>query len=251
MLGLVGPAGANGNGPRARRQPPVLMYHRLTARTGSHPLSLAVRRFGAQLALLRALGYRSVSPVALATGDEWPARAVAITFDDGYLDTLTAALPLLRHYGFTATCYVVAGAVGGVSDWTENAPLMDWNGLRAWLRAGMEVGAHSMSHPDLTGLAAPALREELTASRARLEDRLGVGVRSFAYPFNRVNARVIEAARDAGYAAACAGIDVHPSPHALTRVDAARESWIRFGLQLSPAYPGARRVYRALVPRRG
>ena len=78
-----------------------------------------------------------------------------------------------------------------------------------------------------------------------------MGVRTFAYPFNRVNARVIDAARDAGYVAACAGIDVHRSPHALTRVDGARKSWIRFGLQLSPAYPRARRVYRALVPRRG
>src|SRR5262249_50778983 len=148
-------------------------------------------------------------------------RSVVLTFDDGYLDTLTIALPILREFGFTATCYVVAGAVGHSSHWTDPAPLMDWAGVRAWLDAGMGIGSHTASHPDLTTLDTAALRSEIAGSRARLEDRLGVPVRSFAYPFNRLDARALDAVAEAGYADAVAGAEIHASPHALTRVDGA------------------------------
>jgi peptidoglycan/xylan/chitin deacetylase (PgdA/CDA1 family) len=231
---------------------PVLMYHRLTTRTGLHPMSLSVERFRRQLGLLRRLGYRSVSPVAIADalrgGRSLPPRAFAITFDDGYLDTLTVALPLLVEHGFRATCYLVAGTVGRTSEWTDPAPLMDWEGARAWLAAGMEIGAHSMTHPDLRRLDDARLTEEVTGARRRLEDRLGIPIASFAYPFNLHDARTDAAVAAAGYRAACAGVDRSGSPLALFRGDGARRSWTRFALQLSPTYPALRAVYRTVVP---
>jgi len=246
-------------GTRARRalgyrQPPVLMYHRLTVRTGRHPGSLAIKRFRGQLALLRALGYRSIAPAAIAEhlrgGPPPPPRSVALTFDDGYLDTLTIALPLLREFGFTAICYVVAGRVGHRSDWTVPAPLMDWAGVRAWLAAGMAVGSHAVTHRDLTTLDGAALRDEVAGSRARLEDRLGIPVRSFAYPYNRLDERALDAVAAAGYVDAVAGPDIHASPYALTRVAGDRDSRAWFALELLPAYPALRGLYRAAVPRR-
>jgi peptidoglycan/xylan/chitin deacetylase (PgdA/CDA1 family) len=231
---------------------PILMYHALTAHTGLHPVSLAVERFRQQLGLLRRLGYRSVSPVAIADalrgGPSPGRRVVAITFDDGYLDTLTIALPLLVEHGYTATCYVVAGAVGRTSDWTEPKRLMDWDGLRDWLAAGMEIGAHSMTHPDLTDLGDRQLGEEVTGSRKRLEDRLGVAIASFAYPYNVHDERTDAAVAAAGYRAACAGVHRSGRPLALFRADGARDSWVRFALQLTRLYPGLRAVYRAAVP---
>lgn len=233
--------------------PPVFMYHRVTARTGTHPCSVAVDRFRAQLRLLRALGYRSVSPLAVAAHvareTRLPARSVTITFDDGYLDTFTDALPVLVELGFTATCYVVAGGIGGVSHWTDLAPLMGRREIDGWLRAGMEVGAHSVTHPDLTTLSDTALREEVAGAKARLEDRLGIPVRSFAYPFNRVDARALAAVAQGGYEAACAGPERRHSRHALSRMDGARNSLGRFGLQLLPTYLTLRRLYRAVIPR--
>jgi peptidoglycan/xylan/chitin deacetylase (PgdA/CDA1 family) len=230
------------------------MYHRLTAQTGAHPLSLATGRFRRQLALLRSLGYRSLSPLALADrvrrGQPAPPRSVVITFDDGYLDTLTVALPALREFGFTATCYIVPGAVGGASTWTERAPLMDWAGVQAWRAAGMEVGSHSLSHADLTRVDGARLRAEVADSKAWLEDRLGFGIDSFVYPFNRVDDRAIQAVEEAGYAAGGAGAEIRRSPYALTRVDAARDSWPRFGLQLLRAFPALRGVVRTVIPRR-
>jgi peptidoglycan/xylan/chitin deacetylase (PgdA/CDA1 family) len=228
------------------------MYHRLTTRTREHPCSLSVSRFRAQLALLRCLGYRSLPPRAVADHlrgrTPIPPRTVVITFDDGYLDTLTVALPLLLRFGFSATCYVVAGSVGGRSHWTIPAPLMDWAGLRTWLDAGMEVGSHTLSHRDVTTLNDAALHGEIEASRAKLEDRLGAPIRSFAYPFNRVSARALESVAAAGYDDAVAGADVLRSPYALVRGDGARGPWWSFVARLWPSYPSVRTLYRTLVP---
>ncbi len=237
-----------GAGRRARV--PILMYHRLTAQPEPHPFSLVAARFRRQLAVLRALGYRSVSPtdVAQATLGELrlPPRSIAITFDDGYLDTLTVALPLLREFGFTAVCYVVLERVGRSSDWTTPAPLMDWADLRRWLAEGMAIGSHSRSHRDLTLLSAPELRAEVEGSRAGLEDRLGVAVPSFAYPFNRCGARELDAVRAAGYAAGCAGPELRRSVFGLTRVAGACDSLGWFLLQLLPRYPELRHLYRRI-----
>lgn len=237
------------------RHPPIFMYHRLTTTTGSHPDSLAATRFRHELTVLRALGYRSLPPRALAKslrrGDSLPPRSVAITFDDGYLDTLTVALPLLCKLGFSATCYVVVDAIGGTARWTHPAPLMDWAGVRTWLAAGMEIGSHTLTHPDLTMVGDAALQREVVLSKVRLEDRLGLPVRSFAHPYNLVDRRAIEAADKAGYADGVAGPEPSRTPYALARVNGGRGSWLQFGLRLFPAYPSLLRRYRALVSHRG
>jgi peptidoglycan/xylan/chitin deacetylase (PgdA/CDA1 family) len=234
---------------------PILMYHRITQGSDAHPYSLTVERFRAQLAFLRRFGYRSISPVEIAdamrSGAPLPPRAVALTFDDGYQDTFSTALPVLRELGFSATCYLVSSRLGKSSDWTTRAPLMDGAEVRAWVGAGMAIGSHSRTHADLTTLAAAALRDEVEGSRAELEDRLGVPVLSFAYPFNRLGPRELDAVAAGAYRAACAGPELHGSVFALTRVSAASPSFGWFLLQLLPVYPELRDVYCRLVLRRG
>jgi peptidoglycan/xylan/chitin deacetylase (PgdA/CDA1 family) len=227
------------------------MYHRLTVESEPHPFSLAAERFRTQLRLLRALGYHSVSPNQIARavrdGCPLPRRAVAITFDDGYRDTLTIALPILRQFGFTAVCYLVEDRVGRVSDWTDPAPLMGWSEVEAWLSAGMEIGSHSRTHRDLTRLESAELRQEVEGSRARLEDRLGRGVSTFVYPFNRFRRRELDLVVAAGYESACAGPEIHDSIFALTRVRADGDSLARFFARLLPLYPELRHVYLGLT----
>jgi peptidoglycan/xylan/chitin deacetylase (PgdA/CDA1 family) len=242
--------------PSTRRavRVPILMYHRITEKPDAHPYSLAVDRFRAQLGLLRRFGYRAVSPVevaeAIRTGASLPSRSVALTFDDGYQDTFSTALPVLLEFGFSATCYLVSSRLGKHSDWTARAPLMDCAEARAWVDAGMAVGSHSRTHVDLTTLAPAELRREVDGSGAELEDRLGVPVRSFAYPFNRLGRRELEVVGGGAYRAGCAGPELHGSVFALTRVSAAWPSLGWFLLQLLPVYPELRHVYRRVVLRR-
>jgi peptidoglycan/xylan/chitin deacetylase (PgdA/CDA1 family) len=231
---------------------PILMYHRLMSRTGAHPYSLMVERFRTQLSLLRRFGYRSVSPIDVANatlgGPPVPARSVVITLDDGYLDTFIAALPILLEFGFSATCYLVADRVGGSSDWTLPARLMGWAEAREWLAAGMSIGSHALTHHNLTLLPPDALWSEVSLSKTRLEQKLGVAVDSLAYPFNHVGPREMRAVELAGYRAACAGPELHNSVFALTRLNIASDSLVWFLSKIVPLYPEARHLFLSLVP---
>lgn len=134
-------------------------------------------------------------------------RVVAITFDDGYLDTLEHALPILNTFGFSATCYIVSSRIGQYNDWdaaTLNVEktLMTNKQILAWHAAGMEVGAHSRTHPRLTKCTDEALQTELSGSKIDLEAMTHTPVTQFCYPYGDYDERVANAVRSAGYSAA-------------------------------------------------
>lgn len=188
---------------------PILAYHNIGhVPPGARGRSLYVTpvAFDRQMALLRRLGYRGLS-----MGDALPyleghrhGKVAVITFDDGYVDNLETALPVLQRHGFTATCYMVSAAVGSYNRWDADKlnvrkPLMDRAQVRAWSTAGMEVGAHSRRHPHLSGCRDAELVDETAGSRAELEDLLGRPVSHFCYPYGDHDARVVEAVCCAGF----------------------------------------------------
>jgi peptidoglycan/xylan/chitin deacetylase (PgdA/CDA1 family) len=187
------------------------MYHALTpARTkGFTRWTLAPALFEEHLAYLSAAGYQTVTAAGLARllqagPSARPGRYIALTFDDGYADFGDVALPLLAKYGMTGTLFVPTGHVGGRSAWMDcegegARPLLSWAALAEVAACGVEVGAHSHTHPALDRVTAGALRDEARAPRGLLEDRLGAPVESFAYPFGRYNRRVRDAVAGAGY----------------------------------------------------
>ena len=192
---------------------PILMYHNVAeVPDGLDPdgrcLYVTPAAFAAQMGLLRRLGWRGVS-----MGDAMPYlrgerrdRVVAITFDDGYLDNLEQAMPVLQRCGFGGTCYVVNGCIGKYNLWDAERlgvrkPMMTVRQLHAWRAGGMEVGAHTRNHPRLTECSDARLRDEVAGGKAELEDLLGIAVPQFCYPFGDADARVAKAARDAGYVA--------------------------------------------------
>jgi peptidoglycan/xylan/chitin deacetylase (PgdA/CDA1 family) len=197
---------------------PILNFHSIasppaSARTPS--LYLSRRRLHAYLGTLATLGFRGVSMgeaarLLLDVGrpTNRPEKLVVLTFDDGYADNVVDALPVLREHGFTATCYVTSRYLGSFNEWDADVlgvrtPMMTRRQLVAWHAAGMEVGAHTRSHVDLTTCStSDQLRDEVLGSKTDLEEITGAPVAHFSYPFGRYDAAAVAAVRAAGFSTA-------------------------------------------------
>jgi peptidoglycan/xylan/chitin deacetylase (PgdA/CDA1 family) len=132
--------------------------------------------------------------------------SLALTFDDGNACFAELAVPLLLRYRFPATVFVVSGHCGGSSAWSQplfpSLKMMSWETLCGLPRDLVSLGAHTISHPNLTTLAGPRAAEEIHGSRAALEDRTGRAVPFFAYPYGASNAAVRAQVRS-GFRMAC------------------------------------------------
>lgn len=238
---------------------PILCYHNIGEPPRDSAFGLlytSAEKFERQLWTMRRLGLRGVSigDGLRSLDNNSAANLVMLSFDDGYLDTLTAALPLLQKYCFTATCYVVSGAIGSCNSWDaaalgETKPLMTHLQLQQWLAAGMEIGSHSSSHARLQSLDLEAAQQEIAGSRAALRSAFGVAVDHFCYPYGGYAAPTIELVKRAGYRSAVTverGIarstdDRYRLPRIL--VDGER-GWWRFVLQVATPFEQLRRSAR-------
>jgi len=193
---------------------PILMYHSVTNRPAAETRRLAVRPadLADQLGHLRDGGFTPLTFADLAAtmcdgGPALPARPVVITFDDGYADFHTEALPILERYGVAATLFVTTGWLDDAGRHAAGRPLdrmLTWTQVKEAAAHGVELAGHSHSHPQLDQIGEAALREELSRNKALLEDQLGKPVTTMAYPYGYSNARVRQAVAAAGYQAACA-----------------------------------------------
>jgi peptidoglycan/xylan/chitin deacetylase (PgdA/CDA1 family) len=234
---------------------PILCYHNIGPAPAEGRFALlhvAEAKLERQLWALRRLGLGGVSMTeGLAHLGARAARGPAVlTFDDGYADTVSAALPLLRRYGCRATCYVVSDCIGGHNRWDDGAgrarhALMTREQIGLWLEAGMEIASHSCSHAWLQKLGEAEVASELSDSRASLQRTFGVAVDHLAYPFGKFTPATIDAAKRCGYASA---VTVEPGiargsddRHRLPRliVDG-RRGLGRFVLQVSTPYEDLR-----------
>jgi len=189
-----------------RAGPLIVMYHGIGGEDGVDPGEL--RR---QLTLLKAS--RRVLPLreAVATlGTMRASETAAITFDDGYLDFLEQAVPVLSECCLHSTVFVPADKLGKYNDWDSGrAPrraLMDAAQLRGLPSEIVEVGVHGFGHVRMNGLEPEALERETSVARRVLEDGAGRGVTLFAYPYGQLDdfdADAERAVRRAGFEAAC------------------------------------------------
>jgi peptidoglycan/xylan/chitin deacetylase (PgdA/CDA1 family) len=177
---------------------PVLVYHRV-ADDGGGTWCIPRARFEAQM---RWLADRRFAVVPAGRAAPPAPRTVALTFDDGYLDTYTTAFPILERLGFTATVFVVTGSVGGMTgSWgpAQPVPLLTWRHAQEMASRGFSFQSHTRSHPALPACTDARLAEELSGSRAELEDRLGAPVDELAYPFGLYDRRTLALVARAGY----------------------------------------------------
>jgi peptidoglycan/xylan/chitin deacetylase (PgdA/CDA1 family) len=204
--------------------PMVLMYHSVSPYADDpYEVTVTPQRFEKQMRWLRSRGLRGVSMGELLDeAAEGRSRGlVGLTFDDGYQDFSTYAMPILQQYGFTATAFVLAGRLAGHNEWDRPGPrkaLLTAEQVRQIAQVGVEIGSHGLGHVSLAEADDTRLSEEIARSRTILQELLGQQIRGFCYPYGHVNERVIESVRAAGYDYACA---IWPSPsvgrHAIPR----------------------------------
>jgi peptidoglycan/xylan/chitin deacetylase (PgdA/CDA1 family) len=167
---------------------PVLTYH--TIDDGKPPLSIAPDRFKRQMTTLADAGWRTLSLDEALAGHhrgKWPLRSMMLTFDDGYASVGDRAVPVLATCGFRGIVFAVSDFVDQKAPRNRGAgitgPLLGWSELLAMTENGWTVGAHSRTHPALSKLNAEAAESEIAGSKRDLEDRCGVRVEAFAYPY--------------------------------------------------------------------
>jgi peptidoglycan/xylan/chitin deacetylase (PgdA/CDA1 family) len=191
------------------RVPMVLMYHNV-ADVAEDPNQLCVTpsRFAGQMASLQRLGLRGVGIGTLVDAMRAGRQRglVGITFDDGYVNVLEAAVPELWRRGFTASVFIISDRLSGTNDWDDGPawPLLSASQVGELAAAGMEIGSHGATHVRLAGLDAGQLDAEVSGSRASLSELIGAPVRGFAYPYGSMDAAARRAVHEAGYHYACA-----------------------------------------------
>ncbi|MEU9011441.1 polysaccharide deacetylase family protein [Streptomyces sp. NPDC048479] len=190
---------------------PVLLYHAVMDEPPDWIAEFTVtpREFGAQLDAIVASGRTPVTIGALA--DQLAGRApvvprpVVLTFDDGFADLPGPTAEALAARALPATAYLTTGAITpGRRSLLPPAPMMTLSQAPLLEQYGVEVGAHTVTHPQLDTLPPKALHRELRESKAVLEDVLGHQVTHLAYPHGYNSRAVRRAVARAGYASAVA-----------------------------------------------
>lgn len=225
----------------ARRSVPVVNYHQIND-TEQNSLTIDTYQFEAQIKYLVESGY---TPMTIAEMiDAWdgkrtmPKKPVVVTFDDGYVDNLRHAFPILEKYNVKATIFVITDYIGlypNYLTWEDAKKLQD-SGL-------IDIESHTLSHQDLTRTGSDGeTRWQLTGSKQAIEWRLNAPVRFLAYPCGRYDERTMRLAKESGYAAAFGvhyGLSSPDSPRlALSRIPvfgSNTHTLLRFKLRLELA----------------
>jgi len=183
---------------------PILMYHHINVlppKTSQvlQKLTVSPQIFEAQMRYLFEKNYQPISFKQfidfLKIGKKIPKKSLIITFDDGWKNQYIYAFPVLKKYKFPATFFIVTKQIGGNL-------FMSWTQLKTLLANGMEIGSHTVNHPNLRQLKPSQLTIEIKNSKTILEKNLNYQVEVFCYPYGVFDSKIIEMVRSSGYKAA-------------------------------------------------
>lgn len=211
------------NGPGAQSASvivPIFLYHSVSSvpAVGQERFTVTPASFDEHVEAIAASGRVALTITefarALRGERELPERAVAVTFDDGFADTL-AAVEALNRRGITSTVYVTSSRLDSPQGISGEA-------AREIVASGAEIGAHSVSHPYLDELPLALAAAEIGEGKRTLEQRLELPLQTFAYPHGAHDRRVRGAVIDAGFRSAAAVKNAfshdHDDPFAIARL---------------------------------
>jgi len=185
------------------------MYHSIASMpkgTVMRSLHVPPKLFKLQMWLLKTLGYQGLSMGKLQpylTGKK-QGKVVGITFDDGFKNNLTHALPILQKFNFSATNYIISQNIGGINHWDINKGipknlLMNENEVKQWIDGGMEIGSHTQSHVRLAEIDIKSATKEINQSKLDLEKQFNCSIEHFCYPYGSYNNNIIDIVIKASY----------------------------------------------------
>lgn len=187
----------------------ILVYHRIGRENSWDGLTISERLFEEQMQFVR----RRCRPMTLEAlvrdvfeGRVIPPRALAVTFDDGYADTYDLAFPILQRIKIPATLFITTAYMDRVDSPPSGAPMLSWKRVLEMQKKGVDIGSHTLTHPNLAQCSLEEVRRQLIGSRERIERKLGKPARLFAYPYGRAqtfNPAVQTCVSQAGFLAAC------------------------------------------------
>jgi len=180
---------------------PILLYHHVNVFSPNE--SRALRRWSLSSEKLEAqmdwVEAHRFSPITmqelighLKHGLALPSKPIVISFDDGLEEHYSVVFPILKKHKFVATFFIITGSVGHLG-------FMNWGQILQMSAAGMDIQAHTMTHPDLSVLSHEEAYDEIVGSKRILEKKLNKQVAILAYPFGCYNEDVIAIARAAGF----------------------------------------------------
>jgi len=167
-----------------------------------YSLSVTPSNLDAQMTFLQQAGYHAITLNDLydhlMQGTPLPDKPIILTFDDGYVDAFTFALPILQKHGFVGTFFVLTGP----ADRNGEGAYLNWAQITAMSQAGMDMELHSREHVDLRNRPNDFLVHQIAGGRDSLQARTGRPVRWFAYPSGRYDDDVVRVLKSAGFVGA-------------------------------------------------
>lgn len=190
---------------------PILLYHHINVlpahmSRAMRRWSLSPQKFESQLDWVENHGFHTVTMEQLIDhlkhGLNLPPKPIVLSFDDGLKEHYSVVLPILKKYHFVGTFFIITDSVG-------HSAFMNWKQILEMRDDGMDIEAHTLTHPDLSALPHEQAFYEIAGSKAILERHLNKPVTVLAYPYGCYNDDTIAIAKAAGFegAARVSGIN--------------------------------------------
>jgi peptidoglycan/xylan/chitin deacetylase (PgdA/CDA1 family) len=195
---------------------PILMYHYIRVVTDPNDelgfnLSVTPDKFAKDLDYLQDRGYTTINFSDIENGNI-PEKSIILTFDDGYEDFYRNAYPELKKRGMTAVSFIIVNK--------NSEGYMKREEIKELSDNGIEIGSHTLSHPDLSTLTKERAKKEITESKTKLEEIINRKVISLCYPSGKFTEETSDIAKEADYQFATttkSGIGQFKTPFSLSR----------------------------------